>query len=126
MPCAAAFVTERDRVLVIGAGPIGLGAALFAKLSGARVSVMDIDSERLAAAKSLLGVGTILAGPEAANGVKAATNGEDFDIVFDATGNRNSMNAGFDFVAHGGRYVLRQRGARARSASRTPTSTARN
>ncbi len=100
------FVTERDRALVIGAGPIGLGAALFAKLSGARVSVMDIDSERLAAAKSLLGVGTILAGPEATNGVKAATNGEDFDIVFDATGNRNSMNTGFDFVAHGGRYVF--------------------
>lgn len=100
------FVTERDRALVIGAGPIGLGAALFAQLSGARLTVMDIDPERLAAAKSLLGVSTILAGPDAAEAAKAATNGENFDVVFDATGNRNSMNIGFDFIAHGGRYVF--------------------
>ncbi len=31
-------VTSRDRALVIGAGPIGLGAALFAVLSGAEVT----------------------------------------------------------------------------------------
>jgi len=99
-------VGERDRALVVGAGPIGLGAALFAKVAGAEVSVMDLDSERLAAAKSLLGARTILAGPQAAEEVKAATSGENFDIVFDATGNRNSMNAGFDYVAHGGRYVF--------------------
>jgi len=29
-----------------------------------------------------------------------------FDVVFDATGNRSSMEKGFNFVAHGGRYVL--------------------
>ena len=29
-----------------------------------------------------------------------------FDVVFDATGNQASMEKGFDFVAHGGRYVL--------------------
>ena len=34
------------------------------------------------------------------------TNGDGFDVVFDATGNGRSMEAGFDFVAHGGRYVL--------------------
>jgi threonine dehydrogenase-like Zn-dependent dehydrogenase len=27
-------------------------------------------------------------------------------VVFDATGNQSSMQRGFDFVAHGGRYVL--------------------
>ena len=30
----------------------------------------------------------------------------DFDIVFDATGNHAAMERGFDFVAHGGRYVF--------------------
>ena len=36
----------------------------------------------------------------------ALTSGEYFDVVFDATGNPQSMQKGFDFVAHGGRYVL--------------------
>ena len=30
----------------------------------------------------------------------------DSDIVFDATGNHAAMERGFDFVAHGGRYVF--------------------
>ena len=34
------------------------------------------------------------------------TDGEFFDCVFDATGNSDAMNAGFDYVAHGGAYVL--------------------
>ena len=38
--------------------------------------------------------------------VSTDPNGVGFDVVFDATGNRQSMENGFDFVAHGGRYVL--------------------
>ena len=38
--------TSRDRVLVVGAGPIGLGAALFARASGAEVAVLDRSAER--------------------------------------------------------------------------------
>ena len=38
-------VTSRDNVLVVGAGPIGLGVALFARLSGANVSVLDREPE---------------------------------------------------------------------------------
>ena len=38
--------------------------------------------------------------------VRAFTLGDGFDVVFDATGNRQPMERGFDFVAHGGRYVL--------------------
>ena len=33
-------------------------------------------------------------------------SGDGFDVVFDATGNQAAMEKGFDFVAHGGRYVL--------------------
>jgi 2-desacetyl-2-hydroxyethyl bacteriochlorophyllide A dehydrogenase len=99
-------VTSRDRALVIGAGPIGLGAALFAKLSGAQVTVLDLDEQRLAAAKALLGANTIKAGDTALDAAAGLTDGEYFDVVFDATGNPQSMQKGFDFVAHGGRYVL--------------------
>ena len=92
-------VTGQDRVLVVGAGPIGLGVALFAGLSGAEVAVFDRDEERATAAQSISGAGVLSRAD-----VDAATDG--FDIVFDATGNQQSMEKGFDFVAHGGRYVL--------------------
>ena len=88
-------VTARDRVLVIGAGPIGLGAGLFARLTGADVTIVDRDPERAAAAIEIT----------SARGLPAAAP-ESFDVVFDATGNQQSMEKGFDFVAHGGRYVL--------------------
>ncbi|KDR34812.1 zinc-binding dehydrogenase, partial [Caballeronia grimmiae] len=29
-----------------------------------------------------------------------------FDVVFDATGNPRAMERGFEFIAHGGKYVL--------------------
>ena len=96
-----------DRVLVIGAGPIGFGAVLFATLSGAQVTVLDRDAERLAVAAELFDIaGTILADEGVADQVSAVTEGDGFDVVFDATGNQASIEKGFDFVAHGGRYVL--------------------
>ena len=96
-----------DRVLVIGAGPIGFGAVLFATLSGASVTVLDRDAERLAVAADIFNItGTILADDSVDAQVSALTNGDGFDVVFDATGNQASIEKGFDFVAHGGRYVL--------------------
>jgi threonine dehydrogenase-like Zn-dependent dehydrogenase len=34
------------------------------------------------------------------------SDGEFFDVVFDATGNAQAMERGFRFIAHGGCYVL--------------------
>jgi 2-desacetyl-2-hydroxyethyl bacteriochlorophyllide A dehydrogenase len=95
-----------DRALVVGAGPIGLGAALFARLSGARVAVLDREAERSSMAQSIAGADVIPAGKDMADAMHAYTNGEGFDVVLDATGNQGAMQKGFDFVAHGGRYVL--------------------
>jgi len=95
------------RVLVIGAGPIGVGAALFAALDDGDVTVMDRDPGRLAQAARVTGVGkTIVADDAAAEAVAEATAGDGFDVVIDATGNRNSIEAGFGYVAHTGHYVL--------------------
>lgn len=100
-------VTAADRALIIGAGPIGLGTALFASLSGANVTLLDRDQSRLDAAKELFRVDhTILAGDETADAVRRITDDEGFDIVFDATGSRESIESGFGFIANGGRYVL--------------------
>jgi 2-desacetyl-2-hydroxyethyl bacteriochlorophyllide A dehydrogenase len=99
-------LSSRDRALVVGAGPIGLGVALFARLSGADATVFDRDAERAAAAQSIAGVAAVAAGRDASEAVSALTHGDGFDVVFDATGNHAAMEKGFEFVAHGGRYVL--------------------
>ncbi len=100
-------VSADDAALVIGAGPIGLGAALFAKLAGAaKVAMVDRDADRVKSTAAIIGVDAIPFGEGLAQAVADYTDGNGFDIVFDATGNQASMQRGFDFVAHGGRYVL--------------------
>ena len=100
---ARSGVGQGDLALVTGAGPIGLGTALFARLAGAEVHLMDISAKRLALANQLCGFeylhqpgGDPLVGPLA----------EGFDVVFDATGNARAIEAGFPLLAHGGSAVL--------------------
>lgn len=96
-----------DHVLVIGAGPIGLGTALFARLAGAaKVALIDRDRERAESTAAITGSDALTFGDGLDHEVAGYTGGNGFDVVFDATGNQASMQRGFDFVAHGGRYVL--------------------
>jgi 2-desacetyl-2-hydroxyethyl bacteriochlorophyllide A dehydrogenase len=96
-----------SRALVIGAGPIGLGTALFSRIAGHDVTLMDTSQERLATAARRFGLASgILAGPTAAAAVSQASGGDGFDVVFDATGHARSMEAAFAYVAHGGTLVL--------------------
>ena len=95
-----------ETALVIGAGPIGLGVALFAKLAGANVTMLDRDKERAVVAKEILGVDAVVATDDAKAVLAEKTKNNGFNIVFDATGNAASVQSGFDHVGHGGRYVL--------------------
>jgi 2-desacetyl-2-hydroxyethyl bacteriochlorophyllide A dehydrogenase len=96
-----------ERALIVGAGPIGLGAALFAKLAGGEVTVLDRDASRLAFAADVAEVDqTLLAEGDVTALVAKATQGDGFDVVFDATGSKASMEASFAYTAHGGRYVM--------------------
>jgi 2-desacetyl-2-hydroxyethyl bacteriochlorophyllide A dehydrogenase len=104
---ARARLTPGARALVVGAGPIGVAAALFAGLDGARVSVVDVRTSRLEYARSRLGLDPVSGSPEEIRAELAArTDGEMFDCVFDASGNIHAMRSGLDYVAHGGTYVL--------------------
>jgi threonine dehydrogenase-like Zn-dependent dehydrogenase len=95
------------RTLVIGAGPIGLGTALFARIAGLDVSLLDMSAERLGFAESELGFAALDSSKaKAADLVRQATEGEGFDLVFDATGNTPSVQSAFAHVAHGGTLVL--------------------
>jgi 2-desacetyl-2-hydroxyethyl bacteriochlorophyllide A dehydrogenase len=96
-----------DRVLVVGAGPIGMAIAIFAVRQGAEVIVMDSNEGRAAFCVRELGAKqAILADASAATRVAELTDGEGFDGVFDATGNPAAMEAGFAYIAHAGTYVL--------------------
>lgn len=100
-------VAAGDRALVVGAGPIGLGVGLFASLSGATVTMMDREHDRLDVASTLFKCTKgIQVGADPAQAIASLTDGEGFDIVFDATGSRESIEAAFAHVASGGRYVL--------------------
>lgn len=97
----------RGAALVVGAGPIGLGVAIFARIAGLDVMLADVDTGRLTQARAVLGeIRTVAVGDAEALARVQALEPGGFDVVFDATGNARSMMAGFPFVAHGGTYVL--------------------
>ncbi|MER8367915.1 zinc-binding alcohol dehydrogenase family protein [Mesorhizobium sp. M1378] len=101
------LVDPGARTLVIGAGPIGLGTALFARIAGLDVTLLDMSAERLGFAESELGFATLDGSRgTAADLVREATGGDGFDVVFDATGSTRSVQSAFAHVAHGGALVL--------------------
>ena len=100
-------VQPGQRVLVVGAGPIGMAAMIFARMRGGVVTAIDGRQDRLDFCCRELGVADAVAlgeGDEAR--LREITDGEFFDVVFDATGNGKAIERGFGFVAHGGTYVL--------------------
>ena len=100
-------VAPGQKVLVVGAGPIGLAAAIFARARGGDVTMLDTRADRLALARQAIGVEqAIEAGEGARDRLGGVTRGGFFDCVFDCTGSPPAMNAGFTLVAHGGSYVL--------------------
>jgi threonine dehydrogenase-like Zn-dependent dehydrogenase len=103
-----AGVEPGEFVLVIGAGPIGLGTIEFARIAGGNVIAMDVSNDRLAFCRDKLGIQHTI-NPLEGNAVeqlRAVTNGDMASVVVDATGNLKAINGGIDYLAHGGRYVL--------------------
>lgn len=103
-----ADVTAQDTVLIMGAGPIGIGLMQFAKIAGAKVIAMDINDFRLQFCKEEIGVDALLnpMNEDVITKLKEITDGDMPNVVIDATGNRSVINSAFNYLAHGGRYVL--------------------
>src|SRR5678816_1199571 len=102
-----AQVREGQRVLVVGAGPIGQRAILSAKLRGAAVVALDSRPDRLAFASRVLGTrARVTVGAGDVDQLADLSENDFYDVVFDATGNPAAMERGFRFVAHAGTYVL--------------------
>jgi 2-desacetyl-2-hydroxyethyl bacteriochlorophyllide A dehydrogenase len=102
-----AAIQPGQRVLVTGAGPIGMAVTLFAARAGAEVTVLDGNGARARFCVERLGAAAMVATDEDVPARLAVlTTGDGFDTVFDATGSPAAMEAGFARVAHGGVYVL--------------------
>jgi 2-desacetyl-2-hydroxyethyl bacteriochlorophyllide A dehydrogenase len=101
-----AMPVSDEPVVIIGAGPIGLAAALFAKAAGANLACVDVHPERLRFAEETMRLGKGFAPDD-----KLAENlqghfGQLPNVVIDATGNPASMRGALHLAEHGGRVVF--------------------
>ena len=103
-----AKVSESDTVLVIGAGPIGLGIMEFARIAGAKVIALDVNDSRLKFCEEKLRVPYCIHGltQNIHEELVRITAGDMPTVVIDATGNLKAINTAFEYLSHGGTYVL--------------------
>lgn len=100
--------TTGDHALIIGMGPIGLSTLEFARLTGATISVMDMNEDRLEFVRKNYGIeNTVLFkgdGSEVER-MKQLTGGDMYQVITDATGNKFSMGGALQYVAPTGALV---------------------
>ena len=100
--CRRANVQAGDRVLVTGAGPIGLLSAQVARAFGARsVTVTDMNPNRVATASQLRLDGRIASQPIE----------EEYDVLLECSGAPAALSSGMNAMARTGRVVLVGMGA---------------
>jgi L-iditol 2-dehydrogenase len=97
-----------DRVVVLGAGPIGMMIAQWATLLGARcVLLIDIDARKLELARSLdLGATFNAREGDPVEWVKQATHGRGADLVIEAAGAPQTFEQALRMARPLGRVVM--------------------
>ena len=103
-----ANIVPGERVLVMGAGAIGILAAVTAKLQGAKVYIADVAPEKLAFVRDHFPVdGCLLneGGGSIAAAAEEITQGDGFDVTVEAAGVPASFCACVDASAPRGRMV---------------------
>jgi len=106
--CDRGGSVKGDRVLIIGAGPIGLATLEFVRLTGAEITVMDMAPDRLEFCRRMYGVShtVVFAGDGSeVEQFRTITSGDMYTVVIDATGNNRSMSACLGHAAHTGTVV---------------------
>lgn len=96
-----------DTVLVVGAGPIGIGVVANARLMGVKIAVLDLVQNRLDFVNNKFPeVETILLSEDLDKQLRTVFEGELPTVIFDATGSKRSMENSFNLVTHGGTIVF--------------------
>lgn len=99
-------VQPGEWVVVVGAGPIGLGTAQFALMAGGNVVVVDVSEARRSFCSRLGIRHTVAAGEGALAAVQELTGAELAHVVFDATGNLQAMGESLQFAGPCARVVM--------------------
>ena len=100
-------VKKGDRVLVVGAGPIGLFALISAVAQGAEVYSADILDGRLEMAKKFGAAGVINSSKtDLAKEAMDITNGDGFDVCVEACGSSVTFLNCIDCAAFAGKIIL--------------------
>ena len=96
-----------DKVLVVGAGPIGLFALIAAKAQGAEVYVADVLDGRLEKAMQFGAAGTINSGKlNIVDEAMKITNGNGFDVCVEACGLSVTFLSCIDCAAFAANIIL--------------------
>lgn len=98
-------IRKGDRVLIIGAGPIGLLHLLLAKLNGAEVIITGLEQERLNLARAL-GADRTVSPDDVAGTVREFTGGLGVDSVFECTGQVTVWEDSVRYLRRGGTVIL--------------------
>ena len=102
-----AAIEPGEFVLVVGAGPIGLGTMESARIAGGEVIAMDINEDRLRFCREKLQIlHTVNATIDPLDQLRHITRGDMPTVVIDATGSRRAINDAFQYMAHGATYIL--------------------
>ena len=103
-----ADIKSGEKVLIVGAGTIGVLAAIAAKSKGASVYIADISQGKLDMAKAFGVDGVILNhSPEAfSQAVEKITEKQGFDVAIEAVGLPSTFQDCIDAACFGGRVVL--------------------
>lgn len=107
-----ARVTADDRVLILGAGAIGMLTMVSAQARGAEVHIADIVPARLEIARQLGASAVDLNEVTITELSQSATGGDGFDVVGEATGLPVSFLNAIEAAAFGGRIALIGNGKR--------------
>lgn len=104
-----ADIKPKERVLVVGAGTIGVLAAVAAKAKGAIVYIADIAREKLQYVLNEFDLDGIILNENEEDLVgkaKKITGGDGFDVTIEAVGLPSTFQNCIDAVAFGGRVVV--------------------
>jgi L-iditol 2-dehydrogenase len=97
-------VKPGDKVLIMGAGPIGLLHAKLAKLAGAsKVIISDLSDDRLDMCKKIDKFFITLQGSDIKNNIMSLTKGEGLNVCITANSSPDAQASALELMAIGGR-----------------------
>lgn len=101
-------LAQDDTILVLGVGPIGLSVVQFAQMHGLQLIVADMNTRRLQFCQQNMKVSAVLdAGQDDFEAqLRRLLGGELPTVIFDATGNPESMQQAINYLSPGGKLIL--------------------